>query len=723
MVNEFRGQVIDKEKASIGCFPGIYRFYVTTDEADVNRLRSGYVLAETVIPVPPDGTSVILKGRWDDLKFEVSEIKIDTSSQELSLILVKGAIEKVKEKYKGFKIANTLPKKIVKAVGGDVVKYIGGHTTERDLIASLPKEGPETLGLIYTELKIIVGSLTVFPYFKELKISSWKANKLVERYGSQAVKKLKKHPFTVGMDCGLNFVDCDKIAYSEGHDQYGKERITAAAIDGLNTFFNSSGSTYCSMDDLYKAVVRMLKAGSYPYEKIAQPVVPVMISGNRKFETFENEGTLYITLKYMRDQERSIVKNIKRLSHYKKHQEYSDSYISLIERQLGIAYQDEQKEAIQRTKEQGLFILTGGPGTGKTTTLAGIIELYKMMGKKDITLCAPTGRAAQRMKEATGMEASTIHRLLGIKPYENKAEKDASNPIETDLLIVDEFSMVDTQVCALLFDAVKNDTTMILVGDEGQLRSVGPGNVLHDFLKSGRIKTMRLVKTMRQAKGCSSIIENAKRIREGNYNLMEDESFKVITCENIIEARKIALELFDEEYDETNPFKIQFMSPVKKNIIGVSSLNESIKENYNPAPGQPHGKFRRGDRVIFTRNNAFENYYNGDLGIVKDCTPGFARIQVGDNVIELSGLNLEDVMLSYFITIHKSQGSEFDECIIVLPQEPKILLTRNLLNTAITRAKKKITVIQVGNAMKEALNRNPVKVYTGLSLMLGDSNG
>jgi len=354
--------------------------------------------------------------------------------------------------------------------------------------------------------------------------------------------------------------------------------------------------------------------------------------------------------------------------------------------------------------------VTGGPGTGKTTTINGILSAYeKQNPNKVIRLCAPTGRAAQRMTESTGREAVTIHRLLEYKPYGNEVTyKNANDKLEADLIVVDEASMLDMEFASIFFSAVPTGALVLIVGDIHQLPSVGPGDVLHDMISPGMIPTVQLTTVYRQGSH-SPIIQNAIRIHQGIIAFMENEEYQTyITYSQTELARKI-IACAVSMHNKNIPFETQILCPSHKGEAGVGMLNTALQSLLNPGrQGLKELKYgntiyRSGDKVILLNNNYQNGYFNGDIGIIKDISDAGIHLNIFGSEIIIAKTEIDDLGLAYAMTIHKSQGSEFKNIIVSLPMSPKSMLKRNLLYTAITRAKKTVIVVTEKQAVSIAV--------------------
>lgn len=429
--------------------------------------------------------------------------------------------------------------------------------------------------------------------------------------------------------------------------------------------------------------------------------------------------------------------------------------IAQIEKETGTTLDEMQKKAVTEAAGHGLFILTGGPGTGKTTTINAIIRFFEGEGS-ELRLAAPTGRAAKRMTEATGYEAQTIHRLLELNgmPEEERQgqavhfERNAENPLEADVIIIDEMSMVDIQLMHSLLLAVTAGTRLILVGDENQLPSVGPGNVLRDIIRSGEFPVVELKKIFRQASE-SDIVVNAHKINRGEQVTLSNKSsdFFFLKRQDADIIIRVVIALIQEKlprYVEAKPFDIQVLTPMRKGLLGVERLNQILQRYLNPPePSKKEkeygqGLFREGDKVMQIRNNyqleweirgRYEipvdkgvGVFNGDTGILKTINEfsETAEVEFEDGrCAEYSFKQLEELELAYAVTIHKSQGSEYPAVVIPLLSGPRMLLNRNLLYTAVTRARRCVTIVGSEETFREMIkNEKQQRRYSSLDIRL-----
>jgi len=433
--------------------------------------------------------------------------------------------------------------------------------------------------------------------------------------------------------------------------------------------------------------------------------------------------------------------------------ELSDSVLetelATIKRQEGIEPDELQKMAVFETAKHGVFVLTGGPGTGKTTTIRTMLDFFEKQGL-DILLAAPTGRAAKRMTETTGREARTIHRLLELKVSEAMGnhmhfERNEENPLECDLIIIDEMSMVDIYLMHALLKAVSIGTRLVLVGDVNQLPSVGPGNVLRDIIRSGCFSVVTLDKIFRQA-GESDIVTNAHKIHRGEEIRLDNKSkdFFFLQREDLTVIQQSILYLVKEKlarHLQVKPREIQVLTPMRKGELGVERLNELLQEHLNPADGvkkeKEHAKgvFREGDKVMQIKNNyqmeweirsrygipveSGTGVFNGDCGIIKEINFFSERVSIlfdEGKIAEYPFSQLDELELAYAATIHKSQGSEYPAVVLPLLSGPKLLMNRNLLYTAVTRAKECVTIVGSAGTVNSMIeNTDEMKRYSGLA--------
>lgn len=559
----------------------------------------------------------------------------------------------------------------------------------------------------------------VFRLLSPFDISYSAAAKAVRYYGQNAAQKLQMDPYQIGHKIGLSFRQCDEIAFSWETPSVKTGRIRAASYTALD-ILSSNGDTWTCAENFYRIVSRLFLSGPYggtiPFT-VALPCLKDIIGHAEK----DDMQILY--KKSVFKAEQRVAQNLIRLSRAKeKEDRFSMSLIDYAEEACRIKYGTHQRAAFPVIlASSGLKLINGGPGTGKTTAIKGILLAYqKIHPDRRIALCAPTGRAAQRMSESTGMPATTVHRLLDYRPYgDTEMHKDRTDPIPADLIIIDEMSMMDIELFDIFLEAVETGTTLVFVGDKDQLEAVGPGAVFRDLLSAHDdiVEKVMLKEIFRQAED-SPIIGNAQKINNGDISLSLCDNFQVLHTKNEDESLEQVMKLMKEMYDPEAPFDTQILCPSRKGTSGIFNINMTLQALLNlGTEGIQYGAtmFRENDKVIMSRNNYMADYYNGDIGIVSRMENRRIYVNIREKEIELKRDMLDDVHLCYGMTIHKSQGSEFKNVIIVMPMEPKGMLVRNLLYTAVTRAKKRVIVINEGSAMETAIKKS---VAVGRKTML-----
>lgn len=522
--------------------------------------------------------------------------------------------------------------------------------------------------------------------------------KIYKQYQDKALDILRRNPYKLADDIkGIGYKKADDVALKLGMDPRDELRVIACTEYVLKKQA-SFGNVYLTKQEL---LLEVLKEMRQPI-----PTVKILQSIRNNFNLIEQGDRVY--LKYLYQYELMIAKKLTRLSASAPLTVKNiDNIIELIEVQNSINYTPIQKKAIKKCFKHGVSIITGGPGTGKTTITKAIIEIA-LSQNKTVQLAAPTGKAAKRMEEVTGHPAKTIHRLLEYKPngqdetYKMEFTRNELNPIDADLIIIDEASMIDTVLMYHLISAVKS--TIVFIGDQNQLPSIGPGTVLADMIAT--LPATKLDVIFRQ-KETSAIITNSSRINKGLYPFFNDTDFEFHEYDSPDQILKI----FKKELATDN--EVQILTPVKRSESGTINLNKIIQESINPKhPNKPQivfgdKTFRVGDRVMQQKNNYDKDIYNGDSGVVtkiyKDEDGIHTVIDFFGREVEFIDDEVKSLTLAYAITIHKSQGSQFDTVIIPLTTSHYIMLKRNLIYTAVTRAKKKVIIIGQKKAIAIAI--------------------
>ena len=568
------------------------------------------------------------------------------------------------------------------------------------------------------------------------------AVKIYNRYGQEVYEILKKNPYQLAEDIdGVGFKTADEIAAQVGIRSDSDFRIRSGILYVLSGAA-SEGHTFLPQEELTKRASELLQVEP---EFIEKHYMDLAIERKLMLKQKEEQTQIYAASFYY--MESNVATMLKQLDvTYDESDTAIEKRILAIQKQTGMELEEHQVEAVKEAVKNGLLIITGGPGTGKTTTINTIIRYFEAEGM-DIFLAAPTGRAAKRMSETTGYEARTIHRMLELNGgMEGNAgfERNEMNPLETDVIIIDEMSMVDISLMHSLLKAIPTGTRLILVGDVNQLPSVGPGCVLKDIIDSGVCNVVKLTKIFRQA-ATSDIIVNAHKINRGEEVILDNKSMdffflKRYDADVII---NVVLQLIKQKlpkFVNASEYDIQVLTPMRKGLLGVERLNVILQKYLNPPSPEKREKeygdtiFREGDKVMQTKNNYQLEWeiksrfgltiekgmgiFNGDTGIIREINDFAETVTVEfdeGRMVDYSFKLLEELELAYALTIHKSQGSEYPAVVIPLLSGPSMLMNRNLLYTAVTRARKCVTLVGNEATFAEMIkNTSQQKRYSGL---------
>ncbi len=611
--------------------------------------------------------------------------------------------------FKG--IGEKKAKNIVEVLGKDTLKIILETPDNLLLIPTITKANVDTL---HNKLKEYESSYETILYLGELGFST-KDSMLVYNYYKERTKSVIENDiYQILYDIyDINFKKIDQIALKVGIEKDSLIRIKAALIYIMNEVSNTYGHSYYYQEELLSLLPRVLQTN--PHQAIYDQAIIELVNDCR---IVQKEKRLY--LKEMYEAETLIVKRLRLLeSNPKTTSNLLESTIKDLEDFYEITYNDEQKKAIIESYERDFLIITGGPGTGKTTIMQGIVELYRHLEKlsydklqEKVALLAPTGRAAKRMTETTNLRASTIHRFLKWQKETNKFQVNEYNKSKVEFVILDEASMIDTYLLASLLKGISANCKIIMVGDDHQLPSVGPGQILHDLIESNMLEVVKLKELYRQGKD-SNIISLAYDVRNGeviNQVFNKDEDLTFISCpsETVLNhIKEIATTYRDISYKN-----FQILAPMYKSYTGIDAINASIQEIFNP--GDKIKKelrigetiFREGDKVIQLTNMPDDNVYNGDIGLIKkiQTTPKKeVHIDFDGNLVKYTPTNFNCFRLAYAISIHKAQGSEFDIVIMPVVKNYGKMLYRKLIYTGITRIKSKLFLIGSLGALEIAV--------------------
>jgi exodeoxyribonuclease V alpha subunit len=560
-------------------------------------------------------------------------------------------------------------------------------------------------------------------------VSAAYSAKIYKQYGDQSIETVRENPYRLAHDIyGVGFITADKIAQNLGIDRNSLIRAKAGLIYILNQL-TEEGHVYYPESQLIHKAKEILSVD----EKIIILAVKELSKEKELFlEDLDPDGNLKaVYLAPFHVAETGVAQMLMNLKESPSNIRpiHPEKAIEWVQQKLNIELARRQEEAVLLAATSKVLIITGGPGTGKTTLITAILRIFQQL-KLRILLAAPTGRAAKRMNEATGWEAKTIHRLLEYSPHKGGFKKDQDDPLEADVVIIDETSMVDTLLMYHLLKAIPSHVHLILVGDVDQLPSVGPGNVLTDIIRSGRFTVVRLTEIFRQAQE-SMIVVNAHKVNQGQLPVLkeidkpEKTDFQFIQEEDPEKILQNILDLCSETIPRKFRFhplrEIQVLAPMHKGIIGVANLNIELQKRLNPGqPGITHGawNFRLGDKVMQIVNNYDKDVFNGDIGWISkiDAEEREVVIEFDGRPVPYDYSDLDEVVLAYAVSVHKSQGSEYPVVILPVVTQHYMLLQRNLIYTGITRAKKLVIMIGTKRALAIAIRNNkPQRRYTLLS--------
>ena len=645
------------------------------------------------------------------------------------------------------------------ALAGRIVRHFGEDTLR--IVEDEPERLSEVKGISEKKAREIAMQIAeksdmrkAMMFLQKYGISLNLGAKIYQKYGDSVYSVLQENPYRLADDIsGVGFKIADEIAYRIGIHTDSDYRIKSGMIYTLLQA-TGEGHVFLPKEELFQRASELLGVDSSYMEKHL-----VDLSMDRKIIQKEQEDQILIYPAQYYYLELNTARMLRELDIFcPEDEKMVERRIAQIEKETGTVLDEMQKKAIMEAAGHGLLVLTGGPGTGKTTTINAIIRYFEGEGA-EIRLAAPTGRAAKRMTETTGYEAQTIHRLLELSgmPEDDREgqlihfERNAENPLEADVIIIDEMSMVDIHLIHSLLMAVTAGTRLILVGDENQLPSVGPGNVLRDIIRSGQFPVVELKKIFRQASE-SDIVVNAHKINKGEQVEINNKSrdfffLKRYDADIII---RVVIALIQEKlpkYVEAKPFEIQVLTPMRKGLLGVERLNQILQRYLNPPDASKkerevgQGLFREGDKVMQVRNNYQLEWeirgrygipiekgvgvFNGDTGIIKTINEfaETAEVEFEDGRwAEYSFKQLDELELAYAVTIHKSQGSEYPAVIIPLLSGPRMLMNRNLLYTAVTRARKCVTVVGSEETFREMIrNEKQQRRYSSLDLRIQET--
>ena len=728
----------------------IYQNEVNSYMVGVFETEEEQITVVGYLPFISKGDSLKLTGKFVEHKEYGEQFKIETFEKLMPQTLAALETYLASGNVKGVGPATAI--KIIDTFGEDTIHVLKYEPHKLAQIKGISKNKAIEMSESFVEnweVWQIVGFLERFG------IGAESAKKVYDLLGINAISEIEANPYIlIDISRGVDFQQIDKMALELGVERENHKRV-------------KSGIKYALIKITYNGHCCTLKANLVEYVKqilnVSEAIIEdglINLKVNDDIVVEDRDGEQWVYLHSFYKAENQIAQRIIKLAQAKNMKKVSniEKELKLVEEKTDILLSEKQKEAVRAINDNNVTIITGGPGTGKTTIIKSIIEIYKQK-KYKIVLCAPTGRAAKRMTETTGEEASTLHRLLEIGKVDEESLFKKDNdyqgaPIDGDIIIVDEVSMVDMFIMSYLLDCIYLGTKLILVGDSDQLPSVGPGSVLQDLIASERVSTVHLDKIFRQA-AKSKIVVNAHRVNNGknfvgkeDSELEEDskQDFFFIKENNQEKVLEEVLSLCNgrlKKFGDYDFFEsIQVLTPTKKGLLGTKEMNKALQQELNPSrdgeeeKGSMGAIFRIGDRVMQIKNNydmywerrfnnSIENgngVFNGETGTITNINEKEKNIRVkfdDEKVCWYPYNELEQLEHSYCITIHKAQGSEFDVVIMIAPQAAPMLLTRNLLYTGITRAKKLLIIVGNDRVVEYMIkNVDSKKRNTGLEFKL-----
>lgn len=669
------------------------------------------------------GEMLKLKGSWgvhprygEQFRVVSYEVVVPATAKGIERYLGSGLI-------KG--IGPVMAKRLVQKFGDKTLDVI---ENDADRLREAEGIGSKRIDMIRTAWADQKEVREVMLFLQGHEVSAAYAARIYKQYGRNSISVVKDNPYRLAEDIfGVGFLTADKIAMKLGVPKDSLKRAAAGILYVLNKL-SDEGHVCFPYEPLLDECGKILETErDIIIEACRRAVEERKIIVEETGEAGDTGRTVYLA--GLHAAETGVAEHIRSVftAPGKDRLFDKDKSLEWVQKELNIILADGQKSAIRMAMENKVLVITGGPGTGKTTLIRAILKIYRRSGR-NVLMAAPTGRAAKRMSEATGFEAKTIHRLLEFSPKQGDFKKNEEYPLETDLVVIDEASMVDTLLMHSLLKAVPRDAVLVLVGDVDQLPSVGAGNVLKDIIDSGYIPTVRLNEIFRQASQ-SLIIVNAHRINNGEFPLLppdrdELRDFYFIQLEDPEEVCRMVLNMCKNRIPEKfglNPVKdIQVLSPMHRGVAGASNLNIELQKFLNNSQDEfsRGGKtLKTGDKVMQIRNNYDKDVFNGDIGVITSIDKEEQELTVDYDgrrtAYDFS--ELDEIVLAYAVSVHKSQGSEYPAVVLPLLTQHYMMLQRNLLYTAVTRGKKLVVIIGTKKALAMSIKNNKQQMrYTRL---------
>jgi exodeoxyribonuclease V alpha subunit len=690
----------------------------------VVRVRSGGRLVTAVgnLTAPIPGERVHLKGRWTNhprfgLQFSVEEYRSQAPAtvQGIERYLGSGLIPGIGEQ---------LAHRIVGAFGEQTLEVLDRQPQRLKEVEGIGRKRIASIESAWRQQREI---RKVMIFLQSHGTGPSLAAKIYKHYGDRSIAVVQDNPYRLALDMfGVGFLTADRIARAVGMAADSPSRARAGVLHTLEEC-SGEGHLYYPRGALIRRCGKLLEVD----QEIIETAIEELGRRGKLIVEGQVEGkadpAVYLPAFYQAETGIALLLSTLQSAPHTDRRIDPQKAISWVQEQMEIVLAEKQLQALRTALESKVMVITGGPGTGKTTIIRALLLILQRAGVHFLQ-AAPTGRAAKRMQEADGHEAKTIHRLLEYSPREGEFRRNQANPLGCHCLILDEVSMIDALLMYHLLKALPPSSSLVLVGDADQLPSVGPGRVLNDIIRSNRVPVVELDKIFRQAEA-SAIVVNAHRINDGLMPLQHDEGdFYFIRQEDPEEVVRLILKLCRDRIPARFGFDpvdgIQVLSPMHRGPAGVSNLNRVLQETLNPGSFElAHGerRFRSGDKVMQIRNNYDKEVFNGDIGRVEriDAEARVITVRYEDRQVRYETTELDEIVLAYAVSVHKSQGSEFPAVIVPVLTQHYLLLQRNLLYTAVTRGKRLVVLIGTKKALAIAVkNTDTRERYTQLRARL-----
>jgi exodeoxyribonuclease V alpha subunit len=678
--------------------------------------RADVLAVVGVLPPVTEGSRVRIRGR-----LEVDRIHGERLRADSILELVPDTLAGL-EKYLGSGLVKgvgpKLAQRVVAAFGLQALRVLDESPERLREVSGLGEKRRDALLVAWREQRAL-RDVMVFLHAHGASVSL--AMRIVRRYGAAAMGVASREPYRLALEVrGVGFKTADRIAASLGIAHDSPERVQAGVMQVIHDV-TASGHVWTSIPHLQQLAARLLAFDVADEDVLSRLRLAIeALARARLVVVCRDASEARVYAAPLHAAELRVARRFSELC-CERARPLSDAVAAILdfERATGTTLAPEQRDAVEQAARRAVLVITGGPGVGKTTLVKAVLAVFARAGL-DVRLTAPTGRAAKRLSEATGAEACTLHRLLEFDPRTATFKRDARRPIEAGAVVVDEASMVDLPMADALLQAIGPDTRLLFVGDVDQLPSVGPGAVLRDVIASGEVPCVRLQQVFRQA-ARSLIVTNAHRINRGEAPVVAPggaaADFFVLDRRDPERARSTLVELVASRIPHKfglDPVRdIQVLTPMNRGPVGAVALNEALRAALNPiGPALAHGarSFRVGDKVMQLRNDYERGVYNGDTGVVAgvDLDEGSLTARFDEREVTFEGADLDDVVLAYACTVHKAQGSEYPAVVVALLTAHFVMLSKNLLYTAVTRAKRLVVLVSDPRALELAL-REPLR--------------